>query len=148
MAEEKNEKKRTGYYLADETVQVVAEYAKRAGLSVSAAADDLIQRGLVAASTHTVGALAAPAIEEAVARKVEELLRALVVGPVTAALAAIRTEATVARLEGFAHLANDYGPEEAERIEAAAEERARAAPASEALARLNRRVVTEIEQVA
>jgi len=54
----------------------------------------------------------------------------------------------VARLEGFAHLANDYGPEEAERIEAAAEERARAAPASEALARLNRRVVTEIEQVA
>ena len=54
----------------------------------------------------------------------------------------------MARLEGFAHLANDYGPEVAERVEAAAEERARTARTSETLARLNRRVVNEQEQVA
>ena len=140
---------RTSLYLPVETKQALAEYQERTKAeNMSAAADDLIQRGLVAASTHTVGALAAPAIEEAVARKVEELLRALVAQPLTAALAAIRTEATVARLEGFAHLANDYGPEVAERIEAAAEERARSAPASDTLVRLNMRVVTQTEQVA
>ncbi len=148
MAEEKNEKKRTGYYLADETVQTVAEHAKRAGLSVSAAADDLIQRGAVAAAAQGVGEQAVPAIAAAVGRTVEEVLRAVVVQPFGAELAAIRTEATVARLEGYAHLANDYGPEVAERIEAAAEERARSARTSEGLARLNRRVVTDQEQVA
>jgi hypothetical protein len=140
---------RTSLYLPAETKQALAEYQERTKAeNMSAAADDLIQRGLVAASTHAVGALAAPAIEEAVARKVEELLRALVVGPLHEELAAIRTEATVARLEGFAHIANDYGTEVAERTEAAAEERARSAPASDALVRLNMRVVNQTEQVA
>ncbi len=148
MADEKNEKKRTGYYLADETVQAVAEHAKRAGLSVSAAADDLIQRGAAVAAAQGAGAQVAPAIAAAVGHTVEEVLRAVVAQPFGAELAAIRTEATVARLEGFAHIANDYGPEVAERIEAAAEERARSARASEGLARLNRRVVTDQEQVA
>jgi len=72
---------------------------------------------------------------------VEELLRAVVVGPLRAELAAIHHEATVARLEGFAHIGDDYGPEVAERIEAAAEERATAARASGEVARLNMRVV-------
>ncbi len=135
---------RTSLYLPTETKQALAAYQERTKAeNMSAAADDLIQRGLVAASAHNVGELAAPAIEEVVARKVEELLRALVVGPVTVALAAIRTEATVARLEGYAHICNDYGLEVAERIEAAAEERARTAPASDALVRLNMRVVNE-----
>ncbi len=143
MADEKNEKKRTGYYLADETVQAVAEHAKRAGVSVSAAADDLIQRGAVAASTQAVGEQAVPAIAAAVGRTVEELLRAVVVQPFGAELAAIRHEATVARLEGFAHLCNDYGPAIAEQLEAAAEERAAAARAAGERARLTMRVVDE-----
>jgi len=143
MADEKNEKKRTGYYLADETVQAVAEHAKRAGLSVSAAADDLIQRGAGAAAAHNAGALAAPAIEEAVARKVEELLRAVVVGPLRAELAAIHHEATVARLEGYAHIYNDYGTAVAEQLEAVAEERATAARAAGERARLHRRVAED-----
>ncbi len=135
---------RTSLYLPAETKQALAEYQERTKAeNMSAAADDLIQRGLVAASTHAVGALAAPAIEEAVARKVEELLRALVAQPLTAALAAIRTEATVARLEGFAHIYNDYGAEVAERLEAAAEERATAARAAGEVARLYRRVTEE-----
>ncbi len=140
---------RTSLYLPAETKQALAAYQERTKAeNMSAAADELIQRGLVAASAHNVGALAAPAIEEAVARKVEELLRALVVQPVRAELAAIRTEVTVARLEGYAHICNDYGTEVGERIEAAAEERARTAPASGTLARLNMRVVNEQEQVA
>jgi len=143
MADEKNEKKRTGYYLADETVQAVAEHAKRAGLSVSAAADDLIQRGAGAAAAHHAGALAVPAIEEAVARKVEELLRAVVVGPLRAELAAIHHEATVARLEGYAHIYNDYGAAVAEQLEAVAEERATAARAAGERARLHRRVAED-----
>ncbi len=143
MADEKNEKKRTGYYLADETVQAVAEHAKRAGVSVSAAADDLIQRGAAAASTQAVGEQAVPAIAAAVGRTVEELLRAVVVQPFGAELAAIRHEATVARLEGFAHLCNDYGPAIAEQLEAAAEERATAARAAGERARLTMRVVDE-----
>ncbi len=143
MADEKNEKRRTGYYLADETVQAVAEHAKRAGVSVSAAADDLIQRGAAAASTQAVGEQAVPAIAAAVGRTVEELLRAVVVQPFGAELAAIRHEATLARLEGFAHIYNDYGAEVAERLEAAAEERATAARAAGEVARLYRRVTEE-----
>ncbi len=143
MADEKNEKKRTGYYLADETVQAVAEHAKRAGVSVSAAADDLIQRGAAAASTQAAGAQAVPAIAAAVGRTVEEVLRAVVVQPFGAHLAAIHHEVTVGRLEGFAHLGNDYGPEVAERIEAAAEERAHAARTSGEVARLHIRVAAE-----
>ncbi len=76
-------------------------------------------------------------------RTVEELLRAVVVQPFGAELAAIRHEATLARLEGFAHLGNDYGPDVAERIEAAAEERATAARASGEIARLTIRVAEE-----
>ncbi len=136
-----DEKKRTGYYLADETVQAVAEHAKRAGVSVSAAADELIQRGAGAVAAQSASAPAVPAIAAAVGRTVEEVLRAVVVGPLRAELAAIHHEATVARLEGFAHIGDDYGPEVAERIEAAAEERATAARASGEVARLNMRVV-------
>ena len=143
MADEKNEKKRTGYYLTDETVQAVAEHAKRAGVSVSAAADDLIQRGAAAASTQAVGEQAVPAITAAVGRTVEELLRTVVVQPFGAELAAIRREATVARLEGYAHIYNDYGAEVAERLEAAAEERATAARAAGEVARLHIRVAAE-----
>jgi len=132
---------RTSLYLPTETKQALAAYQERTKAeNMSAAADDLIQRGLVAASAHNVGALAAPAIEEAVARKVEELLHALVVGPFRAELAAIHHEATLAHLEGFAHISNDYGPEVAERLEAAAEERATAARASGEWARLHMRV--------
>jgi hypothetical protein len=151
MADEKNEKKRTGYYLADETVQAVAEHAKRTGVSVSAAADDLIQRGAATAATQAVGEQAVPAIAAAVGRTVEELLRAVVMHPFGAELAAIRHEATLARLEGFAHIANDYGPEVAERLEAAAEERAHAARSAGEVARLHIRVLNEqmaAEQVA
>jgi len=143
MADEKGEKTRTGYYLADETVQAVAEHAKRAGLSVSAAADDLIQRGAVATSAQSAGTLAVPAIEAVVGRKVEELLRAVVVQPFGAELAAIHHEATVARLEGFAHICNDYGPAVGEQLEAAAEERVTAARAAGERARLNMRVTAE-----
>ncbi len=140
MADEKNEKKRTGYYLADETVQAVAEHAKRAGLSVSAAADDLIQRGAGAAAAQSAGAPAVPAIAAAVGQTVEDLLRAVVVGPLRAELAAIHHEATVARLEGYAHIYNDYGAAVAEQLEAVAEERATAARAAGERARLHRRV--------
>ncbi len=135
---------RTSLYLPTETKQALTEYQERTKAeNMSAAADDLIQRGLVAASAHNVGALAAPAIEEAVARTVEELLRALVVQPLTAALTAIHHEATVARLEGFAHICNDYGPAIAEQLEAAAEERATAARAAGEVARLHMRVLNE-----
>ena len=135
---------RTSLYLPTETKQALAAYQERTKAeNMSAAADDLIQRGLVAASARDVGALAAPAIEEAVARTMEELLRTIVVGPLREELAAIHREATLARLEGFAHLGNDYGPEVAERIEAAAEERATAARAAGAVARLHIRVAAE-----
>jgi len=154
MADEKGEKagpgagaaagkKRPGYYFSDEMIQAVKDHAARGGLSESAAAEDLIARGAVAASTQAVGAQAVPAIAAAVGRTVEELLRAVVVQPLGAELAAIRREATVARLEGFAHLGNDYGPDVAERIEAAAEERATAARAAGEVARLHIRVAAE-----
>ncbi len=150
MADEKGEKvgvgagkKRPGYYFSDEMIQVVKDHAARGGLSESAAAEDLIARGAVAAAAQAAGAQAVPAIAAAVGRTVEELLRAVVVQPVTAELTAIHHEATLARLEGFAHLGNDYGPEVAERIEAAAEERARAARASGEIARLTMRVTEE-----
>ncbi len=135
---------RTSLYLPTETKQALAAYQERTKAeNMSAAADDLIQRGLVAAAAQNAGALATPAIEEAVARKVEELLHALVVGPFHAELAAIHHEATLARLEGFAHLGNDYGPDVAERIEATAEERATAARAAGEVARLTMRVTEE-----
>ncbi len=150
MAEEKGEKvgagagkKRPGYYISDEVIQVVKDHAARGGLSESAAAEDLIARGAVAAAAQAAGEQAVPAIAAAVGRTVEELLRAVVVQPFGTELAAIHHEATLARLEGFAHLGNDYGPEVAERIEAAAEERARAARAAGAVARLNIRVAEE-----
>ncbi len=160
MADEKGEKagggagagkKRPGYYFSEEMIQVVKDHAARGGLSESAAAEDLIARGAVAASAQSAGAQAVPAIAAAVGRTVEELLRAVVVQPFGAELAAIRHEATVARLEGFAHLGNDYGPDVAERIEAAAEERAKAARAAGEVARLHIRVLNEqmaAEQVA
>lgn len=132
---------RTSLYLQPEVKQALTDYVERTKAeSISAAANDLIGRGLVAAAAQSAGELAVPAIEEAVGRRVEELLRALVVQPLCGELAAIRTEATLARLEGFAHLGNDYGPEVAERIEGIAEERARAARASGELARLHVRV--------
>ncbi len=152
MADEKGEKagagagagkKRPGYYFSDEMIQAVKDHAARGGLSESAAAEDLIARGAAAASARAAGAQAVPAIAAAVGRTVEEVLRAVVVRPFGAELAAIRHEATVGRLEGFAHLGNDYGPEVAERIEAAAEERARAARAAGEVARLHIRVAAE-----
>ncbi len=150
MADEKGEKmgagagkKRPGYYFSDEMIQVVKDHATRGGLSESAAAEDLIARGAVAASAQAAGEQAIPAITAAVGRTVEELLRALVVQPFGAELAAIHHEATLARLEGYAHIYNDYGDEVAEQLEAAAEERARAARASGEVARLHRRVTTE-----
>ncbi len=121
MADEKNEKKRTGYYLADETVQVVAG----------------------AAAAQSAGAPAVPAIAAAVGQTVEDLLRAVVVGPLRAELAAIHHEATVARLEGYAHIYNDYGAAVAEQLEAVAEERATAARAAGERARLHRRVAED-----
>jgi hypothetical protein len=150
MADEKGEKvgagagkKRPGYYISDEMIQVVKDHAARGGLSESAAAEDLLQRGAVAASAQSTGAQAVPAIAAAVGRTVEEVLRAVVVQPFGAELAAIHHEATLARLEGFAHLGNDYGPDMAERIEAAAEERAKAARAAGEVARLTIRVTEE-----
>ncbi len=150
MADEKGEKtgagagkKRPGYYFSDEMIQVVKDHAARGGLSESAAAEDLIARGAVAASAQSAGTLAVPAIEEAVARTVEELLRAVVVGPLRAELAAIHHEATVARLEGYAHIYNDYGAAVAEQLEAVAEERATAARAAGERARLHRRVTED-----
>jgi len=57
---------RTSLYLPAETKQALAAYQERTKAeNMSAAADELIQRGLGAASAHNVGALAAPAIEEA-----------------------------------------------------------------------------------
>ena len=143
---------RTSMYLQPEVKQALTEYVERTKAeSISAAANALIQRGLAALSAQDTGDVAAPAIAEATSRRVEELLRAVVVGPLRAELGAIHHEATLARLEGFAHLGNDYGPEVAERIEAAAEERATAARASGEVARLNMRVVNAqiaAEQVA
>ncbi len=154
MADEKGEKagtgagagagkKRPGYYFSDEMIQAVKDHATRGSLSESAAAEDLIARGAVAASAQAAGAPAVPAITAAVGRTVEELLRALVVQPFGAELAAIHHEATLARLEGFAHIYNDYGAEVAERLEAAAEERATAGRAAGEVARLYRRVTEE-----
>ena len=147
MADEKGEKagagagkKRPGYYFSDEMIQVVKDHAARGGLSESAAAEDLIARGAVAASAQAAGEQAVPAITAAVGRTVEELLRTLVVQPFGAELAAIHHEATVARLEGFAHIYNDYGAAVAEQLEAVAEERATAARAAGERARLHRRV--------
>jgi len=154
MADEKSEKagagagagagkKRPGYYFSDEMIQAVKDHAARGGFSESAAAEDLIARGAAAASTQAVGEQAVPAITAAVGRTVEEVLRAVVAQPFGVELAAIRHEVTVGRLEGFAHIANDYGPEVAERLEAAAEERAHAARAAGEVARLHIRVAAE-----
>jgi len=150
MADEKGEKagagkKRPGYYFSDETIGMVKDHAARGGLSESAAAEDLIARG-AAAAAGDVGAQAAPAIAAAVGRTVEEVLRAVVVHPFGAELAAIRHEATVARLEGFAHIANDYGLAVAERLEAAVEERARAARAADEVPHLNVALIDQTGQ--
>ncbi len=140
---------RTSMYLQPEVKQALTEYVERTKAeSISAAANELIQRGLGALSARDTGDVAAPAIAEAISQRVEELLRALVVQPFGAELAAIRTEATLARLEGFAHIANDYGPPVAERLEAAVEERATAARAAGEVPHLNMALIDQTGPVA
>jgi hypothetical protein len=140
---------RTSMYLQPEVKQALTEYVERTKAeSISAAANDLIQRGLVALSARDTGDVAAPAIAEAISRRVEELLRALVVQPLHTELAAIHHEATLARLEGFAHIANDYGPPVAERLEAAVEERAQAARAAGEVPHLNMALIDQTGPVA
>ena len=83
---------RTSMYLQPEVKQALTEYVERTKAeSISAAANDLIQRGLVALSAKDTGDVAAPAIAEAISRRVEDLLRTVVVGPLRAELAAIPT---------------------------------------------------------
>ncbi len=140
---------RTSMYLQPEVKQALTEYVERTKAeSISAAANELIQRGLTALSARDTGDVAVPAIAEAISRRVEEVLRALVVQPFGAELAAIHHEATLARLEGFAHIANDYGPPVAERLEAAVEERARAARAAGEVPHLNMALIDQTGQVA
>ena len=111
---------RTAMYLHPEGKQALAEYVERTKAeSISAAANDLIGRGLAAVSTQGLDTLAVPAIEEALGRRVEEVLTAAL-RPLHEAIAAAHREAALARLEGFAHLSNDYGFEHAQHIEGVA----------------------------
>jgi len=118
---------RTSMYLQPEVKQALTEYVERTKAeSISAAANDLIGRGLAAVSAQSLDTLAVPAIEEALGRRIEEVLTAAL-HPLHEAIAAAHKEAALARLEGFAHLSNDYGLEHAHHIEGVAKAQAEAA---------------------
>lgn len=127
-------------YLRPETDAALRVRAEEEGLTLTA----LGERALVSYLSHEaagqVAQIAAPAIEEAVARRVDDLLRTLVVQPLSQRLEAIHQEVAVARLEGYAHFGNDYGPDEAQRLEAVAMERATAARKAGTMAQMYVRV--------
>ncbi len=141
-------------YLQPETKQALKEYAERTKAeSMSAAADELIRAGVMAASAQSMGELAAPAIVDALGRRVADELKAAtqplhdeivalraVVAAAHDAVQAGHKEAALAHLEIFAYFSQDYGLEEAERIEGVAAQGAARAVARGEIARLDLRV--------
>ena len=141
-------------YLQSETKQALIEYAERTKAeSMSAAADELIRAGVTAASAQSMGELAAPAIVDALGQRVADELKAATQplhdeivalrAAVTAAHDAVKAghkEAALAHLEIFAYFSQDYGLEEAERIEGVAAQGAERAVVRGEVARLDLRV--------
>lgn len=139
-AEAQREKIALRLYLSAETDAALRARADEEGISLTALGERALVFYLSCEAAGQVAQVAAPAIEDAVARRMDDLLRTLVMQPLSARLEALHQEIAVARLEGFAHLGNDYGPGEAQRIEAIAEERATAARKAGTMARLHVRV--------
>jgi hypothetical protein len=145
-------------YLQPETKQALKEYAERTKAeSMSAAADELIRGGVTAASAQSMGELAAPALVDALGRRVADELTAATQplhdeiaalrAAVTAAHDAVKAshkEAALAHLEIFAYFGQDYGFEEAQRIEGVAILGAERAIVRGEIARLDLRV-SEVE---
>jgi len=141
-------------YLQSETKLALKEYAERTKAeSMSAAADELIRAGVAAASAQSMGELAAPALVDALGRRVHEDLEVTMQplydeikalhAAMTAAHDAVKAghkEAALAHLEIFAYFSQDYGFEEAQRIEGVATQGAERAAARGEIARLDLRV--------
>jgi len=126
---------RANLYLQPDTLEAIKTVAAREGLTNSAAAEALLQRGLSAAAAEAVGMAALPAIEDGTRRAVADEL-AIALQPLREQLRAIYLEATMARLETYAALAYAYGPDEATHTEMAAQRQAEAARARGIVARL------------
>ncbi len=110
--------------LTAELRDALKAHADREGIAVNEACTRAIERYLTGAATGQLAEVAAPVVEEAARRGV-----AAEVKDVKQLLASLQRlqeatwrEAALARLEGFAHLGNDYGLEHAQEVEGYAEQ--------------------------
>lgn len=126
---------RASLYLQPETNQALKSYAERKGLTISAAADELLRQGLSEVAAEQVGEMALPAIEETTRRAIAAEMRTAL-HALREELAAIHLETAMGRLETYALLAHDYGFEVADRAERAAQEFAEAARGRGDIARM------------
>jgi len=119
----------------EDTDAALRAYAERQGLSLAAAAEDVITLGLRAAAAAEVGETALPLVEAAIRGVLaDEIVLAL--APIRDALRAVHDEATLARLETYAGLAHAHGADAAARAEDAAQRQIVAARATGATPRL------------
>ncbi len=125
MATPTDDRKGQMFYLSLQTREALKAYIDRNGGTLSDTVEQVLQQFLSAAAAETVAETAAPAIEDAVGRRLAEELR-LALRPVRDALTAIHREAAMARLETYVHIANDYGQAHADKAEAEAQHHAEA----------------------
>ncbi len=110
--------------LSAELRDALKAHADRQGIAVNEACTRAIEGYLTGAATGQLAEVAAPVVEEAarrgVAAEVKELKQLL--ASLQRLQEATWREAALARLEGFAHLGNDYGLEHAQEVEGYAEQ--------------------------
>jgi len=110
--------------LSAELRDALKAHADREGIAVNEACTRAIERYLTGAATGQLAEVAAPVVEEAarrgVAAEVKEVKQLL--ASLQRLQEATWREAALARLEGFAHLGNDYGLEHAQEVEGYAEQ--------------------------
>ncbi len=117
-------------YLTDETREQLKAHAERTGLTLTAIGEAALQQYLAGAAAASVGEVAAPAIEDAVGRRLGEALPAALhplhdeLRALRDALAATRVEVAMGRLQIFAQLASAYGLAYAQETEGYAERQA------------------------
>lgn len=121
-----DDRKQQAFYLSEELRTALKAYVDANGGTLSDVAEKALQQFLAGAAAEQVAERASPAIEDAVGRRIAEELRTAL-HPVMAELRAVHLEAAMGRLETYAHIANDYGQEEADKAEAMAQRQAETA---------------------
>ncbi len=134
-------------YLTDETREQLKAHAERTGLTLTAIGEAALQQYLAGAAA-SVGEVAAPAIEDAVGRRLGEALPAALhplhdeLRALRDALAATRVEVAMGRLQTFAQLASAYGLAYAQETEGYAERQAAGAVARGEIGHLHSEVAS------